>query len=152
MKTFALLPVLSSAVLFPASCAGTSVRSESSIDACRRVLERQAEAWNHGDLDEFMTGYRNSPETVFSGSSGSYLGWDGLRRRFRSAYPDGKAMGRLQFSELSFQELGAENILVLGRWQLEKEEDRPWGRFVLVFREFPEGWAIVLDYTTSEGG
>jgi hypothetical protein len=41
----------------------------------QKVLSMQAEAWNHHDLDRFMTGYWNSPElTFFSGAKAS-LGW-----------------------------------------------------------------------------
>ncbi len=35
--------------------------------AVRKVLETQAADWNRGDIEAFMRGYHNSPETTFIG-------------------------------------------------------------------------------------
>lgn len=41
-------------------------------DEIQRVLSMQADAWNHHNLERFMTGYWNSPQlTFFSGGKAS---------------------------------------------------------------------------------
>jgi len=38
-----------------------------------------------------------------------------------------------------------------GRWQLTLSNGKqPHGLFTLIFREFPEGWRIIHDHTSSE--
>ena len=57
-------------------------KGAANVDADRaaitEVLTRQALAWNDGNVDAFLTGYWNSPELTFSGSSGVARGWDGV--------------------------------------------------------------------------
>jgi ketosteroid isomerase-like protein len=113
------------------------------------VLTSQQEAWNRGDVDAFMAGYRRSPELTFSGSSGVSRGWDGVLARYKKNYPDRAAMGQLDFSGLEFRFLGADHALVLGRWHLKREKDEIGGVFSLVWQRFPEGWRIIHDHTSA---
>jgi beta-aspartyl-peptidase (threonine type) len=117
--------------------------------AVRELLEMQAEAWNRGDLEGFLAGYWNSPNLTFAGAGGITRGWAAVRERYRRSYPGRGAMGRLTFSDLEITELGPAAVFVLGRWQLERAEDRPGGVFTLIVREFPEGWRIVHDHTSA---
>ncbi len=119
-------------------------------EAARALLEMQAEAWNRGDLDGFMTGYWNSPELTFAGAQGITRGWATVHERFARSYPDRRSMGRLTFSDLEITVLDPGAVLVLGRWQLEREADRPGGVFTLVVRKLAEGWRIVHDHTSTE--
>lgn len=129
----------------------TACESPSRFAACKALLRRQADAWNRGDLDGFCAGYERSEDTVFVSSPGAKVGWDAMYARYRARYPDRAAMGRLTFSELTFAALGDDAVTARGRWQLVRENDAPWGFFLLVFRKFDDAWKIVLDYTTSGG-
>jgi beta-aspartyl-peptidase (threonine type) len=124
--------------------------SPPAFDACRRVLDDQAAAWNRGDLDGFVQSYARGERTVFAGTDAVHLGFDAMLARYRTSYPTREAMGVLGFSDLVFLELGPEHVLVRGRWRLVRTADRPAGSFALVLRRLPEGWRIVLDYTTSD--
>ncbi len=117
----------------------------------REVLDAQVAAWNRGEVAGFMEGYWNSPKTTFVGSKGVLRGWNELLERYRRDYPDRRAMGTLAFSDLEVSLLSSGAALVLGRWQLERANDRPGGVFTLVFRKFPEGWRIVHDHTSALG-
>ena len=79
--------------------------ADSSDQAIRRVLSDQVEAWNRGDIDAFMNGYENSPETVFIGKT-VRRGYDAVRRRYHEQYPTPEKMGKLGFSDLSVNLLG----------------------------------------------
>ena len=115
----------------------------------RSVLDMQTAAWNRGDIDTFMTGYWNSEETEFVGVSGITQGWQAVLDRYRRNYPDGKAMGRLTFSNLEVHIVCPDSAFVIGEFQLDREKDRPAGIFTLNFRKFVEGWRIVADHTTG---
>jgi ketosteroid isomerase-like protein len=117
-------------------------------EAINAVLSSQQTAWNRYDVEAFLVGYWRSPELRFSGSSGVVRGWDGVLARYKKNYPDRRAMGQLDFSELEFRFLGPEAALVLGRWHLKREKDEVGGVFTLVWQRFPDGWKIIHDHTS----
>ena len=115
------------------------------------VLRTQQEAWNRHDLDGFMAGYWNSPElTFFSGAKENH-GWQATMDRYRARYASpGHEMGKLEFSGLRIEMLGADAAFVRGSWQLTMSDGKtPHGLFTLVFRKFPDGWKIVHDHTSA---
>jgi ketosteroid isomerase-like protein len=125
--------------------------SERQVDraALIKILSAQQKAWNQGDVDTFLEGYWHSPELTFSGSSGIARGWDGVLARYKKNYPDRLAMGQLDFSDLEFRFLGADNALVLGHWHLARTNRDIGGVFSLVWQRFPEGWRIIHDHTSA---
>jgi ketosteroid isomerase-like protein len=151
--------VLLSIVLGAALClvselvAGQSspiVQPSNSNAAIEQVLRAQQEAWNRHDLDAFMTGYWNSPElTFFSGGQGQH-GWQATLDRYKARYQSpGHEMGKLEFSNLRIEALGADAAFVRGEWHLTMPDGKtPHGLFTLVFRKFPDGWKIVHDHTS----
>jgi len=113
------------------------------------LLRSQAEAWNRGDIEGFMAGYWKSDKTTFAGSSGVSRDWEAVHDRYRRNYPDRAAMGQLTFTELEVTPLGPDAALILGHWQLKRQNDEPGGFFTLVSRRFPEGWRIIHDHTSA---
>jgi ketosteroid isomerase-like protein len=126
--------------------------SHSTVESeVEHVLRTQVEAWNRHDLDAFMAGYWNSPElTFFSGAKENH-GWQATMDRYRATYTSpGHEMGKLEFSGLRIEMLGADAAFVRGAWQLTMSDGKtPHGLFTLVFRRFPEGWKIVHDHTSA---
>jgi ketosteroid isomerase-like protein len=117
-----------------------------------QVLRTQQQAWNRHDLDGFMAGYWNSPELTFFSGAQEQEGWQATMDRYRAAYASpGHGMGKLEFSRLRIELLGADAAFVRGAWQLTMSDGKtPHGLFTLVFRKFPEGWKIVHDHTSAE--
>ncbi|MCW5968045.1 MAG: nuclear transport factor 2 family protein [Blastocatellales bacterium] len=134
---------------FAAAC--TTSSDQQSEAAIRAVLDAQADAWNAGNLDEFMAGYWNSPELTFYSGGDKLMGWEATIERYRRTYQaEGKEMGRLRFSDLDLQVLGADVAVVRGRWQLTLSNgSTPGGLFTLIFHRFDHGWKIVHDHTSS---
>jgi beta-aspartyl-peptidase (threonine type) len=131
----------------------TALRQEPATDheAIRRVLDDQDAAWNRGDLEGFMAGYRNSPDMTFYSGNAKQQGWQEAFDRYRKRYQaEGKEMGKLTFSELQIDLLGPGVALVRGRWKLVLKEETPEGLFTLIVRRFPEGWRIVHDHTSAK--
>ena len=57
-------------------------------------------------------------------------------------------MGTLSFSDLEITFLAKDAAVVLGNWELKREQDTPGGKFTLTWRKFKEGWRIILDHTS----
>ena|SRR5271167_370221 len=140
--------------LILAATLGTSGGGKSSDPqaAIRAVLDAQVTAWNQGDIGAFMDGYKKSGATAFVGSDGILRGWQAGLDRYHKSYPTRQAMGTLTFSHLEITVLSPAAALVMGRWQLQRELDKPGGVFTLVFRKFPEGWRIINDHTSAVSG
>jgi ketosteroid isomerase-like protein len=112
------------------------------------VMAAQVAAWNRGDIDGFMAGYARSDATEFVSGDKVTRGWQTVRDRYRKKYDSREKMGRLTFSEIKVTPLSADAAIVLGRWQLVRQSDKPHGIFTLLFRRTPAGWRIVHDHTS----
>jgi ketosteroid isomerase-like protein len=115
------------------------------------VLRQQAGAWNRHDLEGFMAGYWNSPALIFFSGVQKTSGWQSTLERYRTRYQsEGHEMGKLEFSDLSIQQLSPDAAYVLGQFHLTMSDGKtPHGLFTLIFRKFPEGWKIVHDHTSA---
>lgn len=124
-------------------------RNAQIVSAVRAVLAAQQAAWNRGDVAGFMDGYaRNADITFISGDSHT-RGWQTVHDRYQKNYDSREKMGTLNFSDLETTVLSADSVMVLGRWQLQRTNDQPHGRFTLIFRRTKQGWRIIHDHTSS---
>lgn len=116
------------------------------------ILRSQVEAWNRHDLEAFMAGYWNSPTLTFFSGASETQGWQATLERYRKNYQSENAeMGKLEFSDLQIEMLGAQSAFVRGKFHLTLSNGKqPHGLFTLIFREFPEGWRIVHDHSSGE--
>ena len=124
------------------------------ITDVRAVWTAQVEAWNRGDLENFMAGYWKSPDLVFFSNGTETRGWQATLDRYRARYQaDGKQMGTLDFPQLEILTLGPEAALARGRWRVKMPDGKESsGMTSVVFRRLPEGWRIVHDHSSAEGG
>ncbi|MEP6924255.1 MAG: nuclear transport factor 2 family protein, partial [Pyrinomonadaceae bacterium] len=104
----------------------------------RTVLDDQVAAWNKGDLEGFMKGYWNSPDTTFSGKSLT-RGWQTVLDNYKKNYDTPEKRGVLSFSNLAINVLSKDSAYVIGEWEI-KSAINPKGRFTLVFRKTKDGW------------
>ena len=122
--------------------AGTSARMQVPV-----MLQRQAEAWNAGDIDAFMEPYWRSPDLTFTSGGRITRGWAQTRAGYRERYPTKSDMGRLIFGDLEITQLGPSAALVLGAWHLNRAEP-VGGLFTLVLRKEGGRWIIIHDHTS----
>lgn len=125
----------------------TATRTE--LDVVK-VLLAQEKAWNAGDLEEYVKGYKNSPETIFMGRSIS-RGYAQILADYKRNYSTRASMGTLAFSELEVHSLSDSFAACLGKYHLDrpKKDGGPAdGTFSVVMEKTPDGWKIVLDHTT----
>ena len=145
MKTFLIPLVLFCTVMV--SLGQSEAQKTKSAAEIRAVMDKQAGDWNRGDIPAFMEGYWKSDKLVFVGSQVT-RGWQPTLDRYKRSYPDKAAMGALTFSDLEITVVSKDAAVVLGSWSLQREKDKPGGKFTLIFRKFKEGWRIVHDHTS----
>ena len=128
---------------------GEQQKNAGAITEIRAVLHAQQDAWNRGDIDGFMNGYALSGSTTFVSEDAVRRGWENVRERYLTKYSDRAKMGLLTFSDLEITLVSADAAVVLGHWKLKRTQDRPHGRFTLIFRKTAAGWRIVHDHTSA---
>ncbi len=133
------------------SASDTSTKEPRSAagEAVTNLLVSQKEAWNKGDLDNFMSGYLHSEKLSFTSAGNIVWGYEALRARYQKKYGESKeTMGKLEFSDLKTYDLGPKNELMIGRWHLDLATTSLDGVFSLVFVNTKDGWRIMHDHTS----
>src|SRR5262245_50222274 len=107
-----LAPASGSAGCPEGRCDGPSAPAMSLPDRTaevRKLLDGQVAAWNRGDLEGYMDAYWRSIRLTFFAGGTVTTGWQPTLDRYRRRYQgQGKAMGKLVFSELQIDLLGAD--------------------------------------------
>ena len=120
-------------------------RDESAI---RKILSSQIEAWNNGQLTEFMEGYWNNDSLIFIGKSGVTKGWSETLERYKKIYPDTVSMGKLAFEILKTERLSEIYFFVIGKWHLTRSVGNLEGHFSLLFKKINNEWFIIADHSS----
>lgn len=128
-----------------AQAGGTGVEGQ-----IKSLLEMQSEAWNRGDLDQFMSAYQKSEQISYTSSGEITWGYQAIADRYKGKYkPHDAKMGTLRFSELKVSPLGKTSAYCIGRWHLKKEDKSELGGvFTLVLIKDGKNWKIVHDHTS----
>lgn len=141
------MPVAVHAQLAPEAPLHTASQQELDIV---KVLLKQEAAWNHGDIDSFAQGYKNSPNIIFVTRQVS-RGYAGMVEEYKRDYPTKASMGTLTYSDIEVHTLDEKYAVVIGSYHLErgkKEGGNADGLFSLVFEKTEQGWKIIVDHTT----
>ena len=118
------------------------------VAAIRKVLQLQTEAWNNGNIDEFMKGYWKSDSLKFIGKSGVTYGYNETLSGYKKRYSDTIQMGKLFFDILEIKKLSPEYYFVVGKWFLKRSVGDIGGYYTLLFRKINGKWVIVADHTS----
>lgn len=125
---------------------GISKKERTSIE---NLLEKQIEAWNAGNLEEFMQTYWKSDKLSFVGSRGPTYGWQATLESYKKGYPDKAAMGNLKFTILNISKIDRKTVYVIGKFEVSREKGDLNGHFTLVIQKFKDEWLIVSDHSSS---
>ena len=115
--------------------------------AIRNAMNEQLTAWNNGNIDAFMQTYWQSDSLMFVSNPPTY-GWQATLDRYKKAYPDAAAMGKLSFDLLKLQALSPEYYLVTGAWHLKRSAGDVGGYFTLLFQKINGKWLIIVDHSS----
>jgi hypothetical protein len=145
------LPRVSLHTLFLVFTLTTAVSTgvgQSAEEEIRSLLASQADAWNEGNIPEFMEGYHKSEDLHFLGKSGLTEGWVETLERYEKGYPDTSYMGKLAFDIQRVTKRTKDVYTVVGKFFLEREDmEDASGFFLLVVQRFGKKWKIVADST-----
>ena len=133
------------AIILLSGCSNN--KFEDNKKAVIAVMDAQARDWSNGDIDGFMGGYWKSDSLRFLGKRGITMGWQNILNNYKKSYPDRKAMGVLKFDYISFEQLGKDNMFVVGIWALERERDTLSGYYSLLWKKFDGNWKVIFDHT-----
>jgi ketosteroid isomerase-like protein len=112
------------------------------------LLEDQRQAWNRGDINEYMQGYNLSDSLLFVGKSGPQYGWNNTLNNYKKSYPDKSAMGYLSFDIKEIRMISADHAFVLGAWHLKRDKDEPKGYFTLLVKKISGKWKVIADHSS----
>ena len=140
-----LLYAQSKTARLPAGQAGPAGGNELTI---REILEKQTNAWNRGDIEEFMKGYWENDSLMFIGKSGVTYGWSNTLKNYKKNYPDTVAMGKLAFTLIEVKKLSKEYYHVTGKWFLKRSIGDIGGHYTLLFRKINGRWVIISDHSS----
>src|SRR5690242_13868366 len=101
--------------------ATTAFSQQSDEQAVRKLLSTQSEAWNKGNIDEFMKGYWKDDSLMFIGKSGITYGYKNTLNNYKKNYGNADLMGKLAFTLIKIQRLSPEYYYVVGKWQLARK-------------------------------
>jgi uncharacterized protein (TIGR02246 family) len=155
MRFFRVMAVLVMAAGF-GGAASRAAAATDDVAAIRQVLGAQQVAWNRGDVEGFMHGYEDSPETTFIGSS-VRKGYQAILASYRKNYAGREQMGTLTFSGIDVRLLPAPDgavhyAAVTGRFHLDRTSHGKVGQddgvFSLLWKHTPAGWKIILDHSS----
>ena len=138
-KAFLLIFLLNSVILFAQS------KNELAI---RKVLSTQTDAWNRGDIENFMIGYWENDSLMFIGKGGVTYGWTNTLNNYKKSYPDTTAMGKLSFNIITVKQLSKKYYQVVGKWILKRSIGDLSGHFTLLFQKINKHWVIIADHSS----
>lgn len=115
----------------------------------RDVLAKQTQAWNRGNIDEFMSSsYWQNDSLMFIGQNGVTYGYTNILSNYKKNYSDNAKMGKLFFEILQVKRLSVNYYWVLGKWFLKRTAGDAGGYYTLLFRKTKNKWVIVADHSS----
>ena len=97
-------------------CSSLSHAQKNEDVAIRDLLLHQTDAWNRGDIEEFMQTYWQNDSLMFVGKGGVTWGWKNTLAHYKQGYPDKEAMGQLSFDIIQIKKLSKDYFFVTGKW------------------------------------
>lgn len=139
------LPLLLLSLLVLTAAFAQSSKDEKSI---RKVMADQVDAWNKGNVDQFMKGYWNNDSLVFIGKAGPTYGYHHALANYKKNYNGPDQMGTLFFDLLKVRRLSPDYYFVIGKWFLKRKSGDVGGTYTLLFHKIDGQWRIIVDHTS----
>ena len=116
--------------------------------AIKNLMQTQENAWNNGQLENFMQAYWKTDSLMFIGKSGITYGWQKTLNNYKKGYPDTAVMGKLTFTLIQIKPLAVDYYFIVGKWHLQRSIGNLEGHFTLLFKKINSEWVIVADHSS----
>ena len=145
MKKLTFKIVLFSFLIFLVSCKSTNHCNE-----IYNLMKQQEDAWNNGNIKNFMNVYWKNDSLVFIGKSGINYGWDKTFSNYKNSYKTKEQMGTLEFKNLICNTINDSTHIVTGKWSLKRNDSigNINGFYSLIWVKKQTGWKITYDHTS----
>jgi uncharacterized protein (TIGR02246 family) len=123
--------------------------SKQQLDVTKVILAQQA-AWNTGDLDRYVSFYKDAPDTEAILAAPT-MGLAAIRNAYHINFPNRDAMGAIENSEVNVRALGDNFALATGKYHLQRTKKGggdAFGTFTQVFEKTSAGWQIIFSENT----
>jgi len=123
--------------------------SKQQLDVTKVILAQQA-AWNTGDLDRYVSFYKDAPDTEAI-LAGPTIGLAAIRSAYHLNFPNRDSMGAIEDSEVNVRALGDNFAIATGKYHLmrtKKAGGDAIGTFTQVFEKTSAGWQIIFSENT----
>ncbi len=120
----------------------------------RGILSRSVQAWNRGDLDDYLSAYSDQPLLTYVRGDSVFTGKRALRERVERAFaPAAGEPDDLSLDDIEVSVLGPGHALVTGQWTtyqpgFDTQPVTGRGRFTMVFRDEALGWRIAHEHAS----
>lgn len=115
-----------------------------------KILNRQVQDWNDGNIAAFMNAYWNSDSLMFVGKSGVTYGYDATFKNYLKRYPDRATMGKLNFDFINLTFPSEDVAFMVGKFHLERPEiGDAVGYYTLLWKKIKGHWLIICDHTSG---
>lgn len=133
-------------ILFAASAAFAQTVSKDE-KAIRAALDKTAEGWNKGDLNQYLSAYTpDATEMLITGPAG---GVEAIEKTMKEGFwKTGKPLQVLRYENVVVRMLGKKGALVTGKYVLSGagRPDRS-GWFTTVWMKTKDGWRMIHDHS-----
>ena len=114
-----------------------------------QLLAAQANAWNAGDLEEYLSFYDQSPATTYVLGGELVSGFDGIRSRYAPVF-SAETRDSLRMECLDCRILDGRAGLIRGRYELHRDGlVSSGGVFTLVVLNVEGAWRIAHEHSSS---
>jgi uncharacterized protein (TIGR02246 family) len=123
--------------------------SRQQLDVVKIILAQEA-AWNKGDLDAYLSRYKDAPDTQ-AVLANLVRGIDNIRAAYKQNFPNKDSMGAIEDSDIEVKTLGDDYALATGKYHLNrpKKSGGPVeGTFMELFEKTKSGWQIIFSQST----
>ena len=144
--------LLAGAALLLAACSvqarhAAPLTPEAGRAAAEAMLNHGAQAWNSGNLDEFMSDY--TADATFVTPRGVIHGRDAIRARYEPRFRPGVERGVLHFEDLEVDVLDAETINMIAYYVLQRGDSViARGPTSLVLKKVQGRWLMAHDHSS----
>lgn len=151
-KTF----LLTTCLLLASAWTGSVFAQQDDAAAIRKILSDTQAAWNRGDIETFVSGYKDSPDTTFVGAK-VRKGFQPILESYRKNYANKEQMGTLTYSDIDVRLLPCADgktqyAIATGRFHLDRSAHgtaaKDDGIFTLVWEKTKDGWKMIHDHTS----
>ena len=112
----------------------------------RKAFDAWGEAWNNGDIDGYLEGYFDSPETRVTYNTKVIRGKQVLVDMNKSHFASPEAMGKLSTTHFEVEPIGEMDAVVFGKMKREGGASPVDAVFTAHVRKIEGEWRIISEH------